>query len=35
VVDEERITGGGPQAVHALAVYEVKGGKIARVRLLR
>jgi imidazolonepropionase-like amidohydrolase len=35
VVDEERITGAGPQPVHALSIYEVKGGKIARVRLLR
>lgn len=35
VVDEERITGRGPDEVHAVAIYRVAGDLIAHVRFLR
>lgn len=35
VVDEERITGRGPDEVHAVAIYRLAGDKIAHVRFLR
>jgi hypothetical protein len=35
VVDEERVTGIGPEPVHAAAIYEFKDGLIARARFLR
>jgi imidazolonepropionase-like amidohydrolase len=35
VVDEERITGRGPEPLRAVALYEVKGGRIQKVRFLR
>jgi hypothetical protein len=36
VVDEERITGGSGEHVHAVAIYRLDdGGLIDRVRLLR
>lgn len=35
VIDEERVTGRGPEPIHAAAIYEVKEGKILRVRFLR
>jgi hypothetical protein len=35
VIDEERVTGRGPEPIHAAAIYEIKDGRIARVRFLR
>lgn len=35
VLDEERVTGRGPDALHALAIYRVVDGLIQHVRLLR
>ncbi len=35
VVDEERITGRGPQELHLIVVYRLEGDQIAHVRLLR
>lgn len=35
VVDEERITGRGPEEVHAVAIYRVAGDLITHVRFLR
>lgn len=35
VVDEERVTGRGPELLHAAAIYEIKDGRIARIRFLR
>lgn len=35
VIDEERVTGRGPSPIHAAAIYEIKDGRIARVRFLR
>lgn len=34
-IDEERITGRGPEEVHAVAIYRLAGDVIARVRFLR
>lgn len=35
VVDEERVTGRGPNELHVAVVYRVSGGLIASVRFLR
>lgn len=35
VIDEERITGAGPEPLHAVAIYRVEGDRIAHVRFLR
>lgn len=35
VVDEERITGRGPDELHAVAIYRVAGELITHVRFLR
>jgi hypothetical protein len=35
VVDEERITGRGPEEAHAVAIYRVAGDRIVHVRFLR
>ncbi len=35
VVDEERITGRGPEEQHAVAIYRVAGERISHVRFLR
>lgn len=35
VVDEERVTGRGPEPIHAAAIYEIRDGRIARIRFLR
>ena len=35
VLDEERVTGMGDDVVRAIAIYEVKDGRIAKVRFLR
>ncbi len=35
VVDEERVTGRADAPIHALAMYEVVNGRIARVRFMR
>ena len=35
VLDEERVTGMGDEVVRAIAIYEVKDGRIAKVRFLR
>jgi hypothetical protein len=35
VIDEERITGRGPEEVHAVAIYRVVDGRIVHVRFLR
>jgi hypothetical protein len=34
VVDEERITGAGPEPVHAVAIYHLAEGRIDHVRLI-
>ena len=34
VIDEERITGVGPEPMHAVAIYHVTDGAIDRVRFL-
>ena len=34
VIDEERITGAGPEPLHAVAIYHVAGGLIDRVQFL-
>jgi len=35
VIDEERITGRGPEPIRAVAIYRVDGAIIEHVRLLR
>ena len=35
VIDEELITGRGPEEIHAVAIYTVEGHQIAHVRFLR
>ncbi len=35
VVDEERVTGRGPEALHVIVVYTLRDGLIAHVRVLR
>jgi hypothetical protein len=35
VIDEERITGRGPEEVPAVAIYRVVDGRIVHVRFLR
>ncbi len=35
VIDEERVTGAGPDPIHAAAIYEMKDGLIRRVRFVR
>ena len=35
VVDEERISGAGPDRMHAVAIYRVTGDRIEHVRFLR
>ena len=34
VIDEERVTGGGPEPLHAVAIYHVAGDLIDRVQFL-
>lgn len=34
-IDEERITGRGPEELHAVAIYRVENGLIAHVRFLK
>jgi hypothetical protein len=34
VIDEERITGAGPEAMHAVAIYHVAGDIIDRVQFI-
>ena len=35
VVDEERVTGMGDDVIRAVAIYEIQGGRIPKVRFLR
>ena len=35
VVDEERVTGRGPEPLHVLVVYTLRDDRIAHVRVLR
>lgn len=35
ILDEEAITGTGGDPIHAVAIYEVKHGKIAVVRFIK